>query len=146
MRIERSRYMYIYRERERDSRIERPIYIYMYIYRERERPDRCVSSGLAGQFTCFTRTNVQNTVLISAQFTCFTCFTGTKVQILTLQLAAQALHAMLLAATSLRAYLLYWYKRTNTDAAAGGAGVACYAAGGDLFAADNKAVRALIEP
>ena len=43
-------------------------------------------------------------------------------------------------------YLLYWYKGTNTDAAAGDAGVACYAAGGDLFAADNKAVRALIEP
>ncbi len=32
----------------------------------------------------------------------FTCFTGTKVQILTLQLVAQALPAMLLAATSLR--------------------------------------------
>jgi hypothetical protein len=53
-----------------------------------------------------------------------TCFTGTKVQILTLVAHDSALEdAMLIEAHSrygnrwYRVYLLYWYKSTNPDAA-----------------------------
>jgi hypothetical protein len=45
----------------------------------------------------------------------FTCFTGTKVQILT-QLEAEIAAAHSNLEVCALVYLLYWYKRTNTDA------------------------------
>jgi hypothetical protein len=67
---------------------------------------RCVGEQAHPQFT--------------TQFTCFTCFTVTHVQTLTLQLwplrggagTPPVYYSVYLL------YLLYWYKRTNTDAAA----------------------------
>ena len=83
-------------------------------------------------FLAYLRTRVEELRQVGTFGTPFTCFTGTKVQILTLLrqlLAVGVLARLMLARYSV--YLLYRYKGTHTDAAHRaplGSRVSCWAA------------------
>ena len=82
-------------------------------------------------YWCYKSTNIEQPTLLPSsrtQGTQFTCFTGTKVQILTLLPNASGLACSSppsnphggawLLCERYPVYLIYWYKSTNTDAAA----------------------------
>jgi hypothetical protein len=67
----------------------------------------------------------------------FTCFTGAKVQILTLKRnEGLRRYAGAAAATLYAVYLLYWYKSTNTDTLKRNEGLRRYAGAATLAYAD----------
>jgi hypothetical protein len=87
--------------------------MYMYIYMLAQQ-EAAVDLGNSEHCGDSIRSSNRTTPPPPTAGTQFTCFTSTKVQILTPDELVQQ-HSHHVASLKSLVYLLYWYKRTNTD-------------------------------